>query len=481
MLAGNQYPLAGALAVIAAIAATLSPAASFGAVVKNVAETDVDNLVKRHLASRHIPGASIAVVQQGKLLLVKGYGLADVELAAPATEETVYELASVTKQFTATATMMLVENGQLSLDDKLTSILDDMPKAWGEVTVRHLLSHTSGIKNYTTSPGFVDLATSARHHGRMELIHLVSDLPLDFTPGSKWKYSNTGYRLLGMMIEKVSGMDYGVFLNKRIFQPLGMTKSGLNNREKLIKGRATGYVWRNSELQNAMSVSPSISFAGGGLVTTAVDLAKWDAALYTNKLLSQPSWNRMWQATTLNDGQSEPYGFGWRLDPYRSVARRWHGGGIPGFSTHVVRFVNEQLTIVILTNLDKSGAAQIAESIAELYVPILKDKSPKPVEDNDIKTTEFLRTVISGISTGAADPDWFTPEWRKFFFPNRVKNGERMLGRFGKLQSFELMREKTQGEYRLRDYKAVFGSVAIRCTFKVADDGRVAGISLKQD
>ena len=236
----------------------------------------VDAFVQGLMQKRHIPGVSVAVVHDGSVVLEKGYGLANLELGVPATENTVYQLASVTKTFTATAVMMLVQEGKLALDDKITERLPDLPTAWQKVTIRHLLSHTSGIKSYTSVRDFHK--TSRKDYAQRELLDLVAKEPLEFTPGEKWNYSNTGYFLLGMLIEKVGGKPYGEFMAERIFKPLNMAHTRANDLRAIIPNRAQGYEWNGKELRNGEYVSPSQPFAAGMLVSNVSDLVKWDAA-----------------------------------------------------------------------------------------------------------------------------------------------------------------------------------------------------------
>ena len=230
---------------------------------KAEATADVDAYVQRLMTKRHIPGVSIAVVKDGEVVLAKGYGLANVELGVPATENTVYQLASVTKTFTATAVMMLVQDGKLTLDDKITERLADLPKAWEKVTVRHLLSHTSGIKSYTSLRDFGK--TVRKDYAPRDLLELVSKEPLEFSPGDKWNYSNTNYFLLGMLIEKESGRKYGEFMAERIFKPLGMTNTRANDLHAIIPGRAQGYTWDGKALRIGEYHSPTQPFAAGML------------------------------------------------------------------------------------------------------------------------------------------------------------------------------------------------------------------------
>ena len=465
------------LSTIGMAALALAPALTAGAA--EVSQADVDELVGRHLASRHIPGATIAVVREGQVVFAKGYGLSNVELSVPATKFTVFELASMTKPFTALATLMLIEDNKLSLDDRVTEILDGLPDAWNGITIRHLLRHTSGVVNYTSIDGFFD--TIQKTYGKRELIGLTTGIPLDFAPGAEMRYSNTGYYLLGMVIEDISGQEYGHFLEERIFRPLDMTNTRFNDRSRIIDNRANGYRWNGLRLRNAIAVNPMQTFAAGGLVSTVLDLVKWNAALDAGSLLDRKARDLMWKATELGDGRTTPYGLGWRLDPFRSHRRVGHSGEMPGFSTYFCRFVDDELTIILLANLEKTRCDRIVESIAELYLPALREHAPKPIADTEPETTAFLRTVIEHVAQGKGERNWFTPKWQEFFFPDRIKEGIEKLGTYGELESFALMDESTNDGTRRREYVAVFGTVAIRCSFRLSADGKVAGIGLRNE
>jgi D-alanyl-D-alanine carboxypeptidase len=325
----------------------------------------VDDFIQAEMKQHRIPGLSIAVLKNGKVLKSKGYGLANIELKAPATAETVYQLASITKCFTATAVMLLVEDGKLDLADKIAARLPGVPMAWSNVTVRHLLTHTSGIKNYT------QLAAIARHPQKdikpEEMLSLVADLPLEFPPGERYDYSNTGYFLLGLLIEKLSEISYGDFLDRRIFKPAGMTQTRVNDFADIIPGRATGYVLDDGGIANGVFVSPSQPFSAGALVTSTIDLAKWDAALSSETIVKKSILRLMWTPATLNDGSLTNYGLGWGIQ--EREGRKWvqHNGGIIGFSSHMQRGLSDKLTIIVLANL--SGRGIVAEQIAEGLVP----------------------------------------------------------------------------------------------------------------
>lgn len=345
----------------------------------------VDDFIKSEMRLRHIPGLSLAIVRNGRVIKASGYGLANIESNVPATPDSVYQIGSMTKQFTAAGIMLLVENGTVSLDEAIDKYLPDLPPTWRSATVRHLLTHTSGIKD------FADLADTeserSKDYTKAQIIALVSGAPLEFRPGEKWNYSNTGYFLLGMIIERVSGKPYEDFLRERIFQPLGMVDTRLNDLNEIVPRRAAGYVLRNGHLYNAQPVSPTHPYAAGGLLSTAADLAKWDAALYTGRVLRKASVQQMLTPATLNNSQparnslfNNYYGFGWFLGELGRHRYADHGGVIPsGFTTDIIRFLDDRLTIIVLTNRvasdflapDSPRPWDIAKGVARFYVPDL--------------------------------------------------------------------------------------------------------------
>jgi CubicO group peptidase (beta-lactamase class C family) len=331
---------------------------------------DLDTLVEAHRKERHIPGLSVAVIKDGKLVLAKGYGLANVEHNVPAKPETIYQSGSVGKQFTATAVMMLVEEGKLGLDDKISKYLEGTPEAWNDITIRHLLTHTSGIKNYTPK----DL-NYRQDYSEEELVKKAAALPPDFAPGEKWRYSNTGYVLLGIIIHKASGEFYGDFLRRRVFKPLGMDTARIISEPDIIPNRAAGYHLVLGQLRNQEWVSPSLNTtADGSLYLTVLDMAKWDAALYTEKLLKKASLEQMWTPVKTRDGKEHPYGFGWAVHEAKGRKVIEHGGIWQGFCAAIVRYPDDKITAVVLTNLTEGDATKLARGVANLYL----DKERKP-------------------------------------------------------------------------------------------------------
>jgi CubicO group peptidase (beta-lactamase class C family) len=329
-------------------------------------ESKVDEYVRAEMQAQHIPGLSLAVIKDGRIVLAKGYGLANVEHQVPVKPETIFQSGSVGKQFTATAVMMLMEEGKLSLDDKITKYFPDSPTAWRDITVRHLLTHTSGMTDY---PQDFDLR---RDYSEDDLYQRIKMIPLAFQPGEKWSYSNLAYVMLGILIHKVSGKFYGDFLQERVFKPLEMSTARVISEADIVPNRAAGYRLVNGELKNQNWVSPSLNTtADGALYLTVYDMAKWDAALYTGKLLKRSSLEQMWTPVKLNNGKTFPYGFGWALGEIRGHRIIEHGGSWQGFKSQISRYPDDKLTVVLFANQARTNQAKIAHGVAALFKPEL--------------------------------------------------------------------------------------------------------------
>lgn len=309
----------------------------------------VDAYLGEHLRTAGSPGLSAAVLVDAKPVHLAGYGVANVEQGSPATADTVYELASITKSFTAVTVMLLVRDGLLRLDDPISTFFPESPASWSGVTVRHLLGHTSGIPDYFNIAAFASGEDFPWHldYSRDEFVRIVRAAPLEFEPGSDMAYSNTGYNLLGLIIERVSGHDYEQVLLERIFGPLNMTSTRRNSRTDIIPGRAAGYVRDDGTLQNAPYTSMTWAYAEGGIVSTARDMACWDEAITTGSLLDQPSLEAMWDVS----GREYPtLGLGWGVNTSPQGLVIGASGGKPGFSTYHSRYVDANTTIILLAN-----------------------------------------------------------------------------------------------------------------------------------
>lgn len=327
----------------------------------------VDDYIKAEMQKRNLPGLALAVVKEGKIIKIKGYGLANVETNVPVTTETVFKIGSVSKPIIAEGIMMLVEEGKISLDDKISKYLENTPDIWKDITVRHLLSHSSGIVR--EAPGF----NPNKIQPDADVIKTAYNEPLRFTPGEKYEYCNVGYFSLAEIIHKISGKSWGDFLAERIFKPLEMNVTRTTNFAEIIPNRANAYSFQNGKLQNAevyLALRPS-----GAFLSTVSDLAKFEAALYSSKFLKPETRKTMWTPFKFNDGKDSVYGLGWRIDEVKGRKQIHHGGSLNGFKSEFARFPDDKITIIVLTNLNEVQPSEIAVGVAGFYIPALTQDS----------------------------------------------------------------------------------------------------------
>jgi CubicO group peptidase (beta-lactamase class C family) len=337
----------------------------------------VDAIVHAAMSSHRIPGVVLGVVRDGRLIKATGYGYANVELKVPIS-------GSVAKQFTAAAILMLVKDNKLALDDPLSKYYPEARATpTGPITVRQLLTHTSGLPDIfgesdadSYSKGILDFR---RDYTEEELLAKYLALPLDFEPGTRWNYSNTGYEILGFLIHRLTGEFYGDFLKERIFVPLGMSTMRIISEEDIVPNRVSGYRIVDGELKNQEWIAPSLNTtADGGLYLTVGDLAKWDAALYTDNPLPRAARELAWTPVRLKSGDVHPYGLGWEIAAVNGHPLVYHTGSNQGFLISISRYLADRLTVIVLTNLDEShsSAFEIAEQVAPVYLPALAQQHP---------------------------------------------------------------------------------------------------------
>lgn len=381
--------------------------ASFGCVESDsphtVSHSDlierVDRIVLEALEKHHIPGASVGIAKDGEVLVAKGYGYADLENDVRATEHTVYRIGSVTKQFTAVAIMLLVEDGKLDLDERLEKYFPDYPTGGRNITLDRLLNHTSGIKGMTEIPQSVknrhlDLVDRFRiNHERV--IGLFSKYPFEFEPGERYQYSNSGYYLLGVIIEKVSGQSYRKFLQERLFMSFGLTETHYLDRDSIIKNRAEGYKTDNGELINDRPGNPNRAFSAGALGSSTTDLLRWQMALHGNRILSNRIYQQLITPGALNDGSPITYGFGLFIgvmDGYRKIE---HGGSITGFKSQVSYYPEENLSVVVLFNTESVSPAPVESRLARSVLGL-----PEPMHKAVKLSTRDLEGYVGTYDPG---------------------------------------------------------------------------------
>jgi D-alanyl-D-alanine carboxypeptidase len=353
---------------------------------KIAAGGQTDEYVRIMMLKKHIPALSVAVLKDGKMLKMQSYGLANIETHTPATSQTVYKIGSLSKQFIAAAVMLLQQDGKIDLDDRVSRYLDSVPSAWESISIRNLLTHTSGLVR--DAPDF-DLL---KVRPLSDDIKAIYSLPLDFTSGTQWDYSNMNYYVLAAIIGKVTGVNWAEWISKHIFKSCGMNQTRTVSVTDLILNRANGYKrtregWENADIWLALRPS-------GAFVSSITDLAKWDSILCSNRLLSAVSKKRMWTAMKLSDGQITHYGFGWFVDSVNNHLRIHHDGGVPGFRSDFERFPDDKLTVIVLTNVGSANAERIAQTIAGFFMQELKPRSEKALADIEPEINAKVKSFV---------------------------------------------------------------------------------------
>lgn len=438
---------------------------------------EVDNYIKTQMQERHVPGVALAVIKNGKIAKMQGYGLANIELNVPVTKDTVFEIGSVSKQITAAGIMLLVEDGKINLDEKISKYLPNTPESWKDVTTRHLLTHTSGIKSYTGLTGY----ELSKRLTRDEFIKQLSAEPLDFPTGDKYTYSNSGYSLLGYIIETVSGKSYWDFVRERIFAPLGMTKTADRDPQFIVPNRADGYEWSNNRYVGRDWDLTDI-FSAGAIVSTIEDLTKWEAAMAGDKFLKPETKNQMWTAVKFNNGNAYNYGFGWTLAPFRAHKLISHSGQTAGFAANISRFVDDNLSVIVLTNNGEQGLGTlIARGIAKIYIPEISLRGMKETSGADTKITQLFETALRGRMDNKIAANLFTDEMQKSLETNRAKTLTERIASYKPLKKIIFVGSETSGKNLIYRYKVEANSRLMLWRIALTEDGKISEMTLEEE
>jgi CubicO group peptidase (beta-lactamase class C family) len=447
-----------------------------GAGLTRAADSDrVDAFVEAEREKQRIPGVGIAIVRGGEVVKAQGYGLANVEHQVPVVPATIFQSGSVGKQFTATAVMLLVEEGKLALSDSISKFLPKAPAEWAGITLRHLLTHTSGIPDYTTGT-----LRYRRDYTEEELAALAFGLKLEFPPGSRWNYSNTGYVLLGIIVGRASGRFYGDLLAERVFAPLGMKTARVISEEDIVPNRAAGYRLVDGRLKNQEWVAPKLNTtADGSLYLSLLDLVAWDRGLRRGAVLKHASWEQVSAPVRLNSGKTYPYGFGWGVDETAGQKVHRHGGAWQGFKSEIARFLGSDLTIIVLANLAEADPGRFTDGIAGLLEPSLAKVELAPIADTEPQVTARVREMLVAAAKGELMPEEFAYV-RAGFFPDAARRLETTLKNLGPPTRMSLLERVERGDDRIYTYDAAYSSKVFRVVFALAPDGKVAQLSVRQ-
>jgi CubicO group peptidase (beta-lactamase class C family) len=330
----------------------------------------VDDYVARQMEVQHVPGLSLAVIDHGRTVKLKSYGKASLELSAPMTPDSVIEIGSLTKSFTAAAIMLLVQDHKVTLDDHIDRYIKEAPPAWHDITIRELLNHTSGL----AADGIAtDAKTELADFSEAEFLASATALPLQAPPGTDFAYSNLGYDLLSIIVSRVSGQSYRDFLQARIFGPAGMSATRVADRTAITPNKAQGYLWARGALHLCVPRSSTRFRGSGSLQSTVRDLVRWDAVLSGNTLLTADSRKQMWTSGALSDGKTTGYGFGWEVSQINGHRLITHNGAMNGFLSSIQRYPDDHLTVIVALNQsDLAESGRIATGVARLYLPALR-------------------------------------------------------------------------------------------------------------
>lgn len=346
--------------------------------------SDVDALISEKYA-KDGPGISLLIAKNGKTIYKNQSGLANIELQVPINENSVFEIGSITKQFTSVSILMLEEQGKLSLDDEITKYIPDYPTNGHKITIHHLLNHTSGIQSYTGMPSF--RTQDRKDMTPTELIDVFKNEPMNFNPGEDYRYNNSGYILLGYIIEVITKESYPDFIQKNIFTPLGMTSSYYGSKSKVIPNRASGYSPGSQGMDNARYLSMTLPYAAGSIMSTVGDLLKWQNAIRTHKLISKASFEKATNGSVLNNGKEIDYGYGWRSEDVSGSRTIEHSGGIYGFSTNGIYFPEEDIYVIGLTNFNGSDVVNFVQEVSALAIgkPFHNKKDAISLSESQLK------------------------------------------------------------------------------------------------
>jgi CubicO group peptidase (beta-lactamase class C family) len=444
--------------------------------------TAVAHYIASEMRAQRIPGLSLAARQRERLVYVKSYGVATLEHPVPASPQTLFQIGSLGKQFTAAAVMLLAGDGKLALDDPLSKYLPEIPPAWHEVTLRLMLNHQSGIAQLT--PPARDLLDLHHDYTDGEYIRLASSVPLDFEPGSDVSYSDTAYVLLGFVINRVAGRFYGDLLAERVFRPLGMARTRIVSDADIISGRASGYeIAADGGLRNQAWVAPALNrTADGSLYSTVLDLARWDAALTARRILSGEELQRMWTVEP-HRGGGQPfyhYGYGWEVKSWRGQRVIEYDGNWQGFQAAMARYEDRHLTVIVLTNLSLCRAQRIAHTVAAMFDPALA-RLDTPLRDGKPLETRQFGELLAAAEHGTRVSLPLTPAGRQLLSPTWVGALGRDLRSTGPVTALTLVGETSVRGARERVYRVDTKEMVDFFSVRYADTGDVDDISVYQE
>lgn len=436
----------------------------------------VDAYIARVMDDEQVPGIAVAVMRDGKVVLTKGYGFADLEHRVPVTARTVFQSGSVGKAFTVMAVLMLVDDGRVRLDAPLATYFPNAPDTWAPITVRHLLEHTSGL------PGYPDDFDFRVDRSEDELFAIIRDRPLGFAVGAKRGYSNLGFVLLGMMVRKVTGTFYGDFLAERVFGPSGMPTARLISEADIVPGRARGYRLVDGALKHQEWVAPTLNTtADGSLLLSALDMAAWDAALHERRLLSPASYARMWTRLVTTDGVEQPYGMSWQMPDVGSQRLIEHSGGWQGFTANYSRYPAAGFSVAVFLNRRAVDPIRVTRGIQRIFHPELSLAGVPAITDPDPEMARFVREFVGIVAAGRLQASQFAPAIAEEIMAGAGDAAE-LFRSFGTLQQVDLLsRTVTPDGLRRVSYRLTYSGRVVAFRFDRDARGIITDIQVQPE
>jgi CubicO group peptidase (beta-lactamase class C family)/imidazolonepropionase-like amidohydrolase/Tol biopolymer transport system component len=434
---------------------------------------EVDALVRATMTEARIPGLGLAVVRKGEVLMARGYGLANLETGTAVTPETMFQSGSLGKQFTSAGVMALVEDGRIDLEASVRRYLPESPESWEPIRIRHLLTHSSGIPDYTSDE--FDYRQDYTEH---DMVRMAGELPLEFQAGARWNYSNTGYVMLGIIMTRVAGKPYYDFLRERIFDPAGMPTIRVNTEARIVPNRAQGYIPVDGGWEHAAWVSPVLNTtADGSMLMSIQDMVAWNETVRTRRVLRPESWDRILAPMTLNSGRTYPYGFGWAMAEAGGQVVHEHGGSWQGFITQFTRYTGDDLAVVVLSNARTGAPPGLATGIAALYNPAFAPPaSPTtPIRDPAPDQTDYVSSMLTRIAEGTLDLSDFAFV-RQTVFPRMRAALIRTLQGRGGPSRLELLSRMQVGDDTQMHYWAWYGADRFRVVVSLGSEGGLTGL-----
>ncbi len=434
----------------------------------------LDSFVADEMARQRIPGCGIALLHRGEPVKVRGYGLANLEHDVAATSATIFQSGSMGKQFTAALVMLLVEDGRLRLDESIATYLPTTPAALRAITIRHLLNHTSGLADYTT-----ESFDYRRDRTEDELLGLAFAQPLEFAAGARWSYSNTGYVILGILAGKVGGRFYGDQLRDRIFAPAGMKTAQIIDEAGIVPHRADGYQLDGEVMKHHDWVAPTINTtADGALYYSIDDLVAWNQVLRSGAILRPESWDQVYAPARLNSGKTFPYAAGWFVAPINGHRVFRHGGAWQGFRTDLLRYPDDDVTVIALCNLATAEPERLTDGLAALLDPSLAAPALAPIPDRDPAITARLHGLLAAAAAGTLAATDFAG-LRAGMFAHVQQLYPTLLGRLGAPTRVTLVSREELGDDVVFGYQVTYTTATFDVALALGPDDKIASFRVR--